>query len=212
MADVRNFRNYIEELSGNNLLKKKMAALERANTKLERELKALKDEIKELKKNGAVAAPKKRGRKPRTMLQIIEAEMGKAKDNRMKVTDLVKALKKSKFESKAQNMYASVAASMNNSDKFQKVAPGEYQLVAEASAPKAATKKAAAKKKSPAKKKAVAKKKPAAKKKAAPKKKAAAKKKPVAKKKAATKKKAAPKKKAVKKAAPKKRAKKAAAK
>jgi hypothetical protein len=215
MADVRKFKSYIEELSGNNLLKKQMAALEKANTRLERELKAIKNELNLIKKQkvtpaAAAKTGKKRGRKPRTMLQIIEAEMAKSKDNQMKVTDIVTILKK-KFDSKAKNMYASVSASMNNSDKFEKAARGVYKLVAQgADKPveqKAAApgKKAAAKKKTAAKKKAVAKasvnkdmapaaeseaKKPAAKKKATARKKTAAKKKAPAAKKSAAKKKA----------------------
>lgn len=129
MADIRNFRLYIEELSGNNLLKKKINSLERSNKKLEKELAAIKNELKEFKKSGTVSLPKKRGRKPRTMLQIIETEMSKKKNRQMKVTDIVKTLEKKNYKSKAQNVYASVAASMNNSNKFQKVAPGVYQLV-----------------------------------------------------------------------------------
>ena len=213
MADVRLFKGYIEELSGNNLLKKQIAVLEKANARLESELKELKEEVKLFKKEkGSQALPKtgkKRGRKSRTMLQIIEDEMAKTKDKQMKVTDIVKVLK-NKFESKAKNMYASVAASMNNSNKFVKAAPGVYKLVAEGDAKqqpkkKAATlvKKAVAKKvpakkavasstepevkKPVAKKKAVAAKKPVAKKKAPAKKKPAAKKKVAAKKPAADK-------------------------
>ena len=196
MADIRHFRGYIEELSGNNLLKKQIAALEKANTKLEREIKALTAEVKQIKKQKAApVVAKRKGRKPRTMLQIIEAELGKAKNNQMKVTDIVKVLKQKKFQSKAKNFYASVAASLNNSPKFEKVSPGVYELVAEAA---------------PAKKKAAPKKKKAAKKKAAPKKKAPAKKK--AAKKAPAKKKVAKKKVAKKAPAKKKAAKKAPAK
>ena len=93
--------------------------------------------------------PKPKGRKPRPMIKIIEDEMAKQKDKTMKVTDIVKMLKRKKVKSKAQNFYSSVAASLANSPKFEKAGPGSYQLVSE----KKPAKKKTVKKKKAAKKK-----------------------------------------------------------
>ena len=149
MADIRNFRNYIEELSGNNFLRKKVNTLEKKNQKLERQIKELKNEIKAVKKNMAKPLPKPKGRKPRPMIKIIEDEMSKQRGKKMKVTDIVKMLKRKKVKSKTKNMYSSVAASLANSDKFEKVERGVYKLAGEK---KAATKKKVPKKKKTAKK------------------------------------------------------------
>ncbi len=133
MPDVRNFRKYLEELSGNNFLRKKVMVLERANKKLEAEVKEIKAEIKLLKKHKVSAIPKKKGRKPRTMIQVIEAEMAKKKNKTMKVTDIVKMLKLKKVKTKAVNPYSSVAAALSQNKKFEKVGVGEFKLVGEKS-------------------------------------------------------------------------------
>jgi hypothetical protein len=136
MPDIRNFRKYLEELSGNNFLRKKVVSLERANNKIEAELRDLKGEIKLLKKHKFAAAPKKKGRKPRRMIQVIEDEMSKKKDKTMKVTAIVDVLKKKKVKTKAKNLYFSVASALRQSNKFVKVGPGEFKLMDEKAAPK----------------------------------------------------------------------------
>jgi len=134
MADARNFRKYLEELSGNNYLKKKVKALEKKNETLEKEMKELKDLLKQIKTNIPKALPKQKGRKPRPMIRIIEDELAKQKDGKMKVTDIVKMLKRKNIKSKTQNLYSSVAASLANSPKFEKIGKGEYRLKSKASA------------------------------------------------------------------------------
>ncbi len=128
MADIREFRNYIEELSGNNFLKRKVKALEKKNKKLESVIAELSNEIKYIKKNMAKPIPKPKGRKPRPMIRIIEEEMAKQPDKTMKVTDIVKMLKRKNVKTKAQSLYTSVSASLTNSEKFQKVGIGEFKL------------------------------------------------------------------------------------
>jgi hypothetical protein len=168
-----------------------MARLEKANAGLESELKEIKEQLRTLKQikvpKQKAAAAKKRGRKPRTMLQIIEAEMQKKSDKTMKVTEIVKMLKQKNYQSKAKNVYMSVSASLNNNGRFEKNGRGAYKLAGEtAPAPTKKTadapaRKTTAKKKAAAKKKAGAKAKPAAKKKTVAKVKPAAKKKAVGK-------------------------------
>lgn len=131
MADVRNFRKYVEELSGNNFLRKKVKSLERKGEKILAELQAIREELKAVKKNMAKPIPKPKGRKPRPMIKIIEDEMAKRKNKTMRVTELVKILKRKKIKSKAQNLYSSVAASLSNSTKFAKAGPGAFRLVSE---------------------------------------------------------------------------------
>ena len=128
MADIREFRNYIEELSGNNFLKRKVKALEKKNKKLESVIAELSNEIKYIKKNMAKPIPKPKGRKPRPMIRIIEEEMAKQPDKTMKITDIVKMLKRKNVKTKAQSLYTSVSASLTNSEKFQKVGIGEFKL------------------------------------------------------------------------------------
>lgn len=128
MADIREFRNYIEELSGNNFLKRKVKALEKKNKKLESVIAELSNEIKYIKKNMAKPIPKPKGRKPRPMIRIIEEEMAKQPDKTMKVTDIVKMLKRKNVKTKAQSLYTSVSASLTNSEKFQKIGIGEFKL------------------------------------------------------------------------------------
>ena len=72
--------------------------------------------------------PKPKGRKPRPMIRIIEEEMAKQPDKTMKVTDIVKMLKRKNVKTKAQSLYTSVSASLTNSEKFQKVGIGEFKL------------------------------------------------------------------------------------
>ena len=115
MADVRNFRKYIEELSGNNMLLGKMKTLERRNEKLSAELAEIKAELKLIKKTMAKPVPKPKGRKPRPIIRIIEDELKKKNGQSMKVTEIVKILKKKKIKTKARSLYTSVAASMANS-------------------------------------------------------------------------------------------------
>ncbi len=142
MTDIRNFRNYIEELSGNNLLKKKIKVLEKRNKKIEIILDEAKEDIKAIKKNMLKPIPKPKGRKPRSMIRMIEDEMAKQPNKTIKVTDLVKKLKRKRVKSKAQNLYSSIAASLANSPKFTKVGPGTYKLAVEKKpAPKKTTKK-----------------------------------------------------------------------
>jgi hypothetical protein len=128
MTDVRNFRKYIEELSGNNLLIKKIKALEKKQEKLLADMDEIKAAMSLMKKNTSKPAPKPKGRKPRPMIRMIQDEMAKKPDRTMKVTDMVKMLKKKKIKTKAQNFYSSVAASLANSPKFEKVSPGVYRL------------------------------------------------------------------------------------
>jgi hypothetical protein len=135
MPDIRNFRLYLEELSGNNLLKKKIASLERANNKLEKRMSELSAEVKLLKKHKVAVLPKKKGRKPRPMIQVIEDEMAKKKDKTMKVVDIVAMLKKKKVKTKARSIYSSVAAALIQNPKFEKVAPGVFKLVGLKAAP-----------------------------------------------------------------------------
>lgn len=149
MSDIRNFRAYLEELSGNNFLRKKVATLERANSKLEKDIQEIKAELKLFKKHKVVKVPKKKGRKARPIIQIIEDEMAKAKDKTMKVTDIVNMLRKKKVKSKARSLYSSVAAALIQNPKFEKVSPGVFKLVgakAEAGEAKPKVKKAARKK------------------------------------------------------------------
>lgn len=154
MADIRSFRKYIEDLSGNDYLKKKVAALEKKNSRLERDIRELREDVKLLKKYKDSPLPRKKGRKPRPMIQVIEDEMSRAEDQTMKVTDIIAMLKKKNVKSKAQNMYSSVAASLTHSDKFEKVAPGEFKLVggSKPAKKKKTSKKAKKKKKKTAKK------------------------------------------------------------
>lgn len=129
MADVRNFRKYLEELSGNNLLLKKVAALEKRNATLEKHIQELKEDMKLLKKHGlSDALPKKKGRKPRPMIRVIEDEMLKSPGHEMAVKDIVKLIKKKSIHSKATNVYSSVASSLTQSPKFEKVGPGVFRL------------------------------------------------------------------------------------
>jgi hypothetical protein len=145
MADARNFRKYVEELSGNNFLRKKVKSLEKNNERLFTELAEIKAELKSVKKNMAKPMPKPKGRKPRPMIKIAEDEMAKRKDRAIKVTELVKILKRKKVKSKAQNMYSSVAASLSNSPKFEKVSPGRFRLAAQQKPAKKGKKKSAKK-------------------------------------------------------------------
>ena len=131
MADVRNFRNYLEELTGNNFLRKKVKLLERKNKKLEKAIGEIKSELKAVKKNMVKPLPKPKGRKPRSMIKMIEDEMAKQPGKTMRVTELVKMLKRKKIKSKAHSLYSSVAASLANSPKFEKAGPGSYKLVGE---------------------------------------------------------------------------------
>jgi hypothetical protein len=154
MADVRNFRNYLEELTGNNYLKKKVKILEKKNKKLENALSDVAAELKSIKKNMAKPLPKPKGRKPRPMIKMIEDEMAKQPNKAMRVTEMVKMLKRKKIKTKAASLYSSVAASLANSAKFEKVAPGEYKIAGAGakkakpvSAKKKSVKKKAAKKK-----------------------------------------------------------------
>jgi len=155
MADIRSFRTYIEELSGNNLLKKKIASLERSEKKLRKQVDELKEEVKTLKKHKTGPLPKKKGRKPRTMIKVIEDEMAKKPNKTMKVVDIISMLKKKKVKSKAGNVYSSVASSLTHNPKFEKIGPGEFKLVGEPSGTKKKAKKTAKKgrKKSSKKKK-----------------------------------------------------------
>jgi hypothetical protein len=131
MADVRNFRNYLEELNGNNFLKKKVKTLEKKNNKLEKALKEIQSELKSIKKNMVKPLPKPKGRKPRPMIKMIEDEMSKQPGKTMKVTEIVKMLKRKKIKTKAQSLYSSVAASLANSPKFVKTSAGVYKLAGE---------------------------------------------------------------------------------
>ncbi|MFC1474532.1 hypothetical protein ACFLQK_00670 [bacterium] len=146
MADIRNFRKYIEEVSGNNLLKKKIAALERKQAKLEKQIAEMKDDVKLVKKAKADVLPKKKGRKPRPMIKVIEDEMAKAPGKKMYVKDIVRMLKKKNVKSKATNVYSSVASSLTHNPKFEKIGPGQFKLVG-AAKPKPRKKKKKAKKK-----------------------------------------------------------------
>jgi hypothetical protein len=128
MPDIRNFRKYLEELSGNNILRKKIASLERANGIMEKKLDELKDDIKLLKKSKAISIPKKKGRKPKPIIKVIELEMAKKKDQSMKVTEIIKMLKTKKVKTKAHSLYSSVAAALSKNPKFEKVGPGEFKL------------------------------------------------------------------------------------
>jgi len=131
MADIRNFRNYLEELSGNDYLRKKVLSLEKKNKKLEKTLSGLISEIKAIKKNMVKPIPKPKGRKPRPMIKIIEDEMSKQPKKTMRVTEIVKLLKRKKIKTKAHSLYSSVAASLANSPKFEKAGAGAYKLVGE---------------------------------------------------------------------------------
>jgi hypothetical protein len=131
MADVRNFRNYLEELTGNNYLKKKVKTLEKKNKKLEKSISEIQAELKSIKKNMAKPLPKPKGRKPRSMIKMIEDEMSKQPGKTMKVTEIVKMLKRKKIKTKAQSLYSSVAASLANSPKFEKTSAGVYKLISE---------------------------------------------------------------------------------
>ncbi|MFA6449624.1 MAG: hypothetical protein WCX65_09155 [bacterium] len=159
MADVRNFRNYLEELTGNNYLKKKVKMMEKKNKKLENAVNEIAAELKSIKKNMAKPLPKPKGRKPRPMIKMIEDEMAKQPNKAMRVTDMVKMLKRKKIKTKATSLYSSVAASLANSAKFEKVAPGEYKIAgektksSEAKSPKKKTVKKKIVKKKSAKKK-----------------------------------------------------------
>jgi hypothetical protein len=146
MADIRSFRNYIEELSGNNFLRKKVKTLERKNKKLGAALSDLLDEVKYIKKNMAKPIPKPKGRKPRPMIRIIEDEMAKRSNKTMKVTEIVKILKRKHLKTKAQSLYSSVSASLANSDKFEKAGPGQFKLVSGKKTGRKTAKKASAKK------------------------------------------------------------------
>jgi len=136
MADVRNFRKYVQELSGNNLLIKKMAALEKKQKKLEKKIDAMKEDIGLIKKAKAEVLPKKKGRKPRPMIKVIEDEMAAAPGKTMMVRDIVKMLKRKNVKSNAANMYSSVASSLTHNPKFEKAGVGKFRLVG-GSAPKA---------------------------------------------------------------------------
>ncbi|MFA6451790.1 MAG: hypothetical protein WCX65_20125 [bacterium] len=131
MSDIRNFRKYLEELTGNDILRRKVKALERSSQKLEAELKEIQADIKLMKNDKTAVVAEKRGRKSRTMLQIIEAEMTGKKIKTMKVKDMVKLLKRKNFESKAKNPYYSVAAALRFSKKFERAGVGEFKLVGE---------------------------------------------------------------------------------
>lgn len=153
MADARNFKKYIQELSGNSLLIKKMKALEKRNATLERKISDLSEEVKLLKKAGAMSAvPKKKGRKPRPMIRIVEDEMAKRPGGEMSVKDILKMLKQKKVSVKTANLYSSVASSLTQNPKFEKVAPGVFRLKSESPAPKKKAAKKTAKKKKAAKK------------------------------------------------------------
>jgi hypothetical protein len=136
MSDIRNFRNYLEELSGNDFLKKKVKSLEKKNKKLEKTLSEVLAEIKAIKKNMVKPIPKPKGRKPRPMIKIIEDELAKQPKQTMRVTEIVKMLKRKKIKSKAHSLYSSVAASLANSPKFEKAEAGSYRLVTEKKSPK----------------------------------------------------------------------------
>jgi tetratricopeptide (TPR) repeat protein len=141
MTDIRNFGKYLEELSGNNILQKKIMTLEKANKKLESQIESLKEEIRELKKLKPAAPPKKRGRKARTIIQVIEDEMGKKKDKTMKVNDILAMLEAKNVKMKAAKPYNSIAAALSQNKKFEKAGPGAFKLsgaVENSTEPKAA--------------------------------------------------------------------------
>lgn len=130
MPETANLKSLIAEASGNKELAKQIKKLEKEQKRLEIKFSALKASYKQtLKRYSAV--PKKKGRKPRPMIQVIEAEMSKKKNKTMKVTEIVKMLKQKKVKMKAAKPYSSVAAALSQNKKFEKAGVGEFRLVGE---------------------------------------------------------------------------------
>ena len=119
----------LQEATGVDKFNRRVVRLEKEVARLEKELQDLNKELGTVSRKTA-ALTSKGAEKKKPLIEQVEEIMTERGGGPMKVTEVKDILlKEKKIKTRAKNFYAVITVSLNNSDKFKKIGPGEYKLI-----------------------------------------------------------------------------------